>query len=264
MMLDEYGKEKIEKLSIGKKYLMRDFAMQIKFLTFWVGLMDTYTFPNLSKEYIPVYANLIAFLLKKYANIYIYDIVTESSPVTDSENSSTRGSSSNTTRLKLFFTTGDDTPRLIRLDLPHEGHPYVHLNIHTYKSDDNIHIRLSQDETFQGEYDDVFEPLIDTLRVYNYFTITSRHTPVADDRLMFREMEYWSAMYNFNIHAMGEVLLGENEEDIKKFPFFFQTRQKLISLLEEDGFAKTDSEPLSCFDLFEVADGIIRRNFPIP
>ncbi len=264
MMLDDYNLNNISKLSIGKKYLMKDFAMQVKFLTFWVGLMDTYTFPNLNKEYRPVYANLIAFLLKEYANIYIYDIVTESSPVTDSDNSSTRGSSSNTIRLKIFFTTGDDTPRLIRLDLPHEGHPYVHLNIHTYKSDENIHFRLSPDETYQGEYDGVFDPLIDVLRVYNYFTITSRHTPVADDRLMFREMEYWSAMYNFTIFAMGEVLLGENEEDITRFPIFSETRQKLISLLEEDGFAKTDSEPLSNFDLFEVADGIIRRNSPVP
>lgn len=263
MMLEGFKEYNHKKLSICRRYIMRDFAMQIKFLTFWVGLMDTFTFPNIGKSYKSVYGNLIAFLLKNYSNIYIYDIITESNNVSDSKHSSVRGSASNTTRLKIFFTTNDDMPRLIRLDLPHEGQPYVHLNIHTYRSEENLHIPISQEETYSGEYDDVFEPLIDVLRVYNYFTITTRHSPVADDRIMFREMEYWSAMYNLNISAMGEVILGE-EDKMEQFPVLQEARNKLIALLEEDGIQVQETTQLSDYDLFELSDNILRGNSIIP
>lgn len=264
MMLDDFKKiVNPERLNLGKTYLMRDFAMQTKFLTFWVGLMDTLTFPNLKKPYREVYINLIAFLLKRYANIYIYDIVTESNLVKDSGNSANRGSNSNTTRLKIFYTTGDDVPRLIRLDLPHEDHPYVHLNIHKYGSDENIHFRISSNENFSGEYDGVFDSLIEVLRVYNFFTISTRHSPVSDDKMVFKEMEYWTAMYNLAIPAMGEILIGENKE-LDAFDVVKEAREKLISLLEEDGISKDESGRLNNHNLFELADGLIRGNSIIP
>lgn len=250
-------------LSIGRRYLSRDFSMQLKYLTFWVGLMDTFTFPNLKDSYREVFANLVFYLLTNYANIYIYDIISESNPVFKSDESDTRGSESNTTRLKIFFTTADDIPRLIRLDLPHVDHPYVHLNIEEYGSSEKIHYRLSKDESFHGEYDDVFTLLVEALRVNNYYSITTRHTPVSDDQMVFREMEYWTAMYNFAIPAMGYSLIGNNES-INHIPEVNTARTKLITLLEDDGIPVKEAVQLNDSELFEFADEAIRKNALIP
>ena len=149
------------KLSLCKKYFMRDFLMQTKFLTFWVSLLDVATFPGLCKTHQTVYYNLVNFFLKNFANIYIYDIIAESNPVSNGKESTSRGSSSNTTRLKIFFTTNNDQPQLLRLDLPHIDHPYVHINWETNMSK---HIRIS-DDAEEGQYDNLFDPLIDTLGI---------------------------------------------------------------------------------------------------
>lgn len=250
-------------LNIGKRYLIRDFAMQLKYLTFWVGLMDTFTFPKLHDKYHEVYANLVFYLLKNYANIYIYDIVSECKPVSKPDESGSRGAESNTTRLKIFFTKADDKPRLIRLDLPHKDHPYVHLNIEEFGSSENIHFRLSKDETSPGEYDDVFSFLVDSLRINNYYSTATRHSQVSDDRMVFREMEYWTAMYNFAVPAMGYSLIGSNEF-INNIPEVKIARAKLISLLHEDGFLIQEAEQLNDSDLFELADESIRKNALIP
>ena len=250
-------------LNIGKRYLIRDFAMQLKYLTFWVGLMDTYTFPNLQDNFHEVYAILVFYLLSNYANIYIYDVVSECKPVSKSDESDSRGSESNTTRLKIFFTNADDKPRLIRLDLPHKDHPYVHLNIEEFGSSENIHYRLSKDESSPGEYDNVFTSLVEALRVNNYYSLSTRHSPVSDDRMVFREMEYWTAMYNFAVPAIGYSLIGNNES-INHIPEVNTARDKLLILLEEDGIPIKEAMQLNDAELFEFADKSIRKNALIP
>lgn len=250
-------------LNIGKRYLIRDFAMQLKYLTFWVGLMDTFTFPKLQDKYQEIYANLVFYLLANYANIYIYDIISESKPVSKSDESHSRGSESNTTRLKIFFTTGDDIPRLIRLDLPHKDHHYVHLNIEELGSSDNVHYRLSKDETFPGEFDNVFTYLVEALRLNNYYSITTRNSSDFDDQMIFREMEYWTAMYNFAVPVMGYCLIGNNDS-INHIPAVKTARTKLLTLLEEDGIPIKDAKQLNDADLFEFADESIRKNALIP
>lgn len=263
MMMDMRKEFGVTQPLVGKRYLMRDFAMQLKYLTFWVALMDTFTFPGLKESFREIYANLIDYLLKNYANIYIYDIVAESNLVENSANTKVRGSNSNTTRLKIFFTTSDNIPRLMRLDLPHIDCPYVHINIENRETGENIHQKISQPEKFSGEYDSVFESLIRVLQTYNFYSITTRHSPVSDDRAIFREMKYWTAMYDFAIPAMGSLILGSND-NINHFAVVQQSRKALLLLLQEDGVPVEDSEALNDYELFEFADLTIRKNALIP
>lgn len=229
----------------------------VKFLTFWVSLLDVSTFPALPASYKKVYENLINHLLENYSNLYVYDIVLETEPVKNSTQTESRGSSSNTTRLKIYYTNHDDVPRIIRLDLPHLEHPYVHVNIENDRSDENNHVRISQDEKNPGEYDHIFDILLDTLKLYNFFSITTKHSPVSDDRMMFKEMKYWIAMYTYAIAAYSYYTTGKSKEIDYCCGKY---RQKLIELLKEDGVDENESQKLSPADLFELAHSIIEKN----
>lgn len=246
------------KLNICKQYALKDFAMLTKYLTFWVGLLDVATFPGLSLEQKSVYKALSDYLLRTYANIYIYDIVAESDSVKQSKNTAARDASGNTTRLKIFFTQADNKPQMLRLDLPHEDHQYVHLNHETIDGKNN-HIRISEDEKYSGQYDGVFDPLVQTLQLYNFYTITTRHTPREDDTQVFKEMQYLSAMYDYEITVRSYLYLGSNNE-IMKSEYSRNARNTLIGLLVADGLKKDELETLNPYDLFKFADDAICMN----
>lgn len=253
-----------KKIALCKRYMVREFAMLVKYLTFWVSLLDVATFPGQPPKYKKVYDNLIRYLMDHYANIFVYDVVVEASPVRQSNNTADRGSESNTTRVKMFFTLdNDDSPRLLRLDLPHVDYPYVHLNIECKARGENVHVRLSEDEEQAGEYDSVFDKLVETLRLYNFFSITNRHTPVSDDRIVLKEMPYWTAMYFYAIAAKAYLYLGE-ECSIIRHPIMKYYRVDLIQLLAEDGITVAETLKLNPYDLFDLADGVIRKNNIIP
>lgn len=241
------------KLFLAKKYMMRDFAMQTKYVTFWVSLLDVATFPALSKKQRKAYFNWMRYLLDNFANIYIYDIVAECNPVFNSSTSDLRKSESNTTRLKIFFTDKDDVPQLLRLDLPHVDHPYVHVNHHVCGSDTNEHVRISDDEDINGQYDGLFDALVDALRLYNFYSISNRHSSVSEDKQVFREMAYWTAMYNYAIAAKAYLYLGD-ESEIYGEEFVKEKREALINMLLEDGFNREELSELNPYDLFEFAD----------
>lgn len=251
------------KLSLVKKYMLRDYAMLTKYVTFWVGLLDVATFPGFTSEQKTAYSNLMRYLLDNYANIYIYDIVAESNPVFNSSNSDTRKSESNTTRIKIFFTDNDDVPQLMRLDLPHVDNIYVHVNHHVWGSENNEHIRISDDETTKGQYDGLFDPLVEALRIYNFYTISNRHSSVSEDKQVFREMEYWTAMYNYSIAAKAYLYLG-NESSILGSDFVRANKEILIRMLIEDGFNRNDLADLNPYDLFEFANESIKSLNFIP
>lgn len=245
-----------KKLALCRKYFMRDFAMLTKYLTFWVSLLDVTTFPCLPTEYKEVYNNWIDYLLKNYANIYIYDIVAESNIVKNSGSTNTRGSESNTTRVKIFFTQSDDKPQLLRLDLPHVDHPYVHINHQDAEGNINNHIRLSSDVA-DGTLDNVFEPLIETLQCYNFFTIDTRYSPASDDKAFIHEMRYLTAMYSYAIVAHAYLYLGYDSE-IYKMPEVKLWRIELIKLLSTDGYSPEETCKLDPWSLFEFADTLMK------
>ncbi len=252
-----------KKLAVYKKYVLRDFGMQLKYLTFWVGLLDTATFPGIDAKYSEVFNNLVDYLLAHYSNIYIYDIVTESNPIVNSAISNARGSESNTTRIKIFFTEYDDIPRLMRLDLPHVDTPYVHLNIENLSTGENVHERLSSDESFSGEYDGLFEPLIETLRSYNFYTISSRHSGVAEDRLVRQEMKIRIALYNYSIKAYYYCVLQEKTPNMYDI-WFEKSKNTIIELLVGEGFNWDELKGLDPYSLFTLADEAMNKKGLLP
>lgn len=251
------------KLYLVKKYMLRDFAMLTKYITFWVSLLDVATFPALSGKQRKAYSILMRYLLDNYANIYVYDIVAENNPVFNSNRTDIRKSESNTTRLKIFFTDKDDVPQLLRLDLPHVDHPYVHVNHHVCGRDVNEHIPISDDEETKGQYDGLFDALIEALRLYNFYSISNRHSSVSEDKQVFREMAYWTAMYNYAVAAKAYLYL-EEECEIYEEEFVKENRETLINMLIEDGFDREDLKELNPYDLFEFADESIKGFNLIP
>ena len=223
------------------------------FLAFWVCLADVLTFPGCDEREKEVLENLAAFMLANYANVYVYNTVVESNPLKGGSMVLNRGSAENTTRIKLYLTKEDGTPVLLRLDLPHEGHPYVHLNI---EDDTNKHIPLSKDA--QGnEYDHVFDNLEKALLRYNFNVTEYVHSPVAQDKIVIKDMRYRTALLNYapcSFYYMLFLELGidQDPEGLNE-PFIIRAHDTLVELLAMDGYRRDELVMLAPPDLLEMA-----------
>lgn len=198
--------------------------------------------------------NLSDYLLTNYANVYVYNIVVENNPIESGDLALQRGSAENTTRVKLYLTREDGSPVLLRLDLPHEGYPYVHLNIE--ENGNNNHIPLSG-EAHGDEYDHVFDNLEKALLRYNFNVTEYVHSPVDQDEVIIRDMRYRTALLNlapcsFYCLAFSDLKINE-EPNCITHPFIIQARNTLVELLGKDGYNKEELLSLDPPNLLEMA-----------
>ena len=237
------------------KGLFMDFAYQCGFLAFWSCLLDVLTCPCCTSQEKEVLGNLVQFILKNYSNIYVYHLVVEADCIKGGDKIETRGSAENTTRVKMYFTMADDRPVLMRLDLPHEGHPYVHINIDD--GVENIHVPLSE-VVVGDEYDHVFDELQSALLKYNFNATKYYHSPVAKDKEIMKDMRYRTAILNYSICAFFYTMIG-NATKICHDPVIINARATLEELLESDGFKKVELAELSPNDILGMAMNEIKE-----
>lgn len=205
--------------------------------------------------------NLSAYMLANYANVFVYNTVVENNPLEGGEVALQRSSTENTTRVKLYLTREDDSPVLLRLDLPHEGYPYVHLNIE--EKGNNNHIPLSG-EAHGDEYDHVFDNLEKALLRYNFNVTEYVHSPVAQDEVIIKDMRYRTALLNYapcSFYCLAFSVLGvDHEPECVTHPFIIHTRNTLIELLETDGYSKEELLSLDPPNLLEMAYKELLKN----
>ncbi len=236
------------------KAILMSLLYQCGFLTFWYCMVDILSFPGSDEKEKEVMKNLSDYLLTNYANVYVYNIVVENNPIESGGLALQRGSAENTTRVKLYLTREDGSPVLLRLDLPHEGYPYVHLNIE--ENGNNNHIPLSG-EAHGDEYDHVFDNLEKALLRYNYNVTEYVHSPVDQDEVIIRDMRYRTALLNlapcsFYCLAFSDLKINE-EPNCITHPFIIQARNTLVELLGKDGYNKEELLSLDPPNLLEMA-----------
>ena len=236
------------------KVILMSLLYQCGFLTFWCCMVDILSFPGSDEKEKEVMKNLSDYLLTNYANVYVYNIVVENNPIESGDLALQRGSAENTTRVKLYLTREDGSPVLLRLDLPHEGYPYVHLNIE--ENGNNNHIPLSA-EAHGDEYDHVFNNLAKALLRYNFNVIEYVHSPVDQDEVIIRDMRYRTALLNlapcsFYCLAFSDLKINE-EPNCITHPFIIQARNTLVELLGKDGYNKEELLSLDPPNLLEMA-----------
>ncbi len=228
--------------------LLMNYLYQCGYLAFWSCLADMATFPGSTPQEQEVLDNLATYLLGNYANIYVYNLSVENNPLGGCDHIDKRGSAENTTRIKLYFTTEDAEPVLLRLDLPHQGHPYVHLNKEDGK--DDKHIPLSK-EVVGSEYDHVFDNLAWALVQYDFNAADYVHSPVADDKRIFKDMRYRTALLKYapNVYyvwALNGPTTAEGHPTVR------HAREVLIDLLKMN-YKSEELNELSAPDLLEMA-----------
>lgn len=243
------GKEITPPMVDTAKCNLMKLIYQCGYLSFWCCLTDVATFPGNTPQENEVLWQLIDFMLKTYANIYIYNLTVENNPIKGEDNIKGRGSAENTTRIKLYFTQEDGVPVLLRLDLPHEDYPYVHINIE--ENGENKHIRLSAD-TNNDEYDHVFDNLAYALLQYDFNAADYVHSPVDQDKVIIKDMRYRTALFNYSPCSFFYQILPDNTS-ISFLESVKQAKKILVELLEMDGFNREELFALTPPDLLELA-----------
>lgn len=249
LYIKNIGKCFSSQMEITLTCLLMSFVYQCGYISFWSCLADVVTFPGSTPQECEVLNNFTDYMLENYANIYIYNLSVEEKSVSCKKNITARGANENTTRIKLYFTRDDGKPVLIRMDLPHKGEPYVHLNIQ--EGDLNKHFRLSNDVT-DDEYDHVFDNLSSALLQYNFNVVDYVHSSADDDERILKDMCYRTALFIYAPYAYYYQILGADKiGDAHNFEK--RAREVLIRLLESDIFKKEELEKLTPPDLLELA-----------
>ncbi len=233
---------------IGRSLLM-NYLYQCGYLAFWSCLADMATFPGNTPQEQEVLDNLVAYLFDNYANICVYNLSVENNSLGDCDHIDKRGSAENTTRIKLYFTKDDIEPVLLRLDLPHIDHPYVHLNIE--EGGGNKHVPLSKEVVDSG-YDHVFDNLAWALVLYDFNAADYVHSPVSEDKRIFKDMRYRTALMKYAPNAYYAWALG-GPTSTEGHPSVKLARAVLIDLLEMDNFKREELNNLAAPDLLEMA-----------
>lgn len=231
-----------------KSHLM-SFLYQCGYMAFWCCLADVLTFPGCTRQEKEVLENLANYLRENYANIYLYNMVVEAEGVKGWDVVNVRGSAENTTRIKLYFTRNDGSPVLMRMDLPHKGCQYVHINIQ--EGEDNQHLILSK-TAVGDEYDHVFDNLAKALGQYNFNATDYDHVPCDKDKAILRDMRYRTALFTYAPNVAYYLMLREMPES-NNHPMIKAACCTLKSLLQLDGFTISDLETLSPPDLLGLA-----------
>ena len=244
-----YGETISSQMHVIARSLLMNYLYQCGYLAFWSCLADMDTFPGSTPQEQEVLGNLATYLLNNYANIYVYNLLVENNPLGGCDHIDKRGSAENTTRIKLYFTKDDTEPVLLRLDLPHQGYPYVHLNLE--EEGENKHVPLSK-KVVGSEYDHVFDNLAWALVQYDFNATDYVHSPVAEDRRIFKDMRYRTALLKYAPNAFYSWALNE-PTCAEGLPSVKHAREVLMDLLEIDNFKREELNEFAAPDLLEMA-----------
>ena len=231
------------------KGVLMSFLYQCGYMAFWCCFADVLTFPGCTPQEKEVLVNLANFLRAHYANIYVYNLAVEADGVRGGDVVEDRGSAENTTRIKMYFTRDDGSPVMMRLDLPHEGCKYVHLNIE--EEGENHHVVLSK-EAQGDEYDHVFDNLAKALNQYNFNARDYDHFPCDKDKVILRDMRYRTALLTYAPNAAYYLMLGQLPE-ADSHPIIKAASCTLKSLLQSDGISSNELETLNLPNLLGLA-----------
>lgn len=244
-----YGETISSQMHDIARSLLMNYLYQCGYLAFWSCLADMATFPGNTPQEKEVLDNLADYLLANYANIYVYNLSVENNSLGGCGHIDKRGSAENTTRIKLYFTKDDTESVLLRFDLPHIDHPYVHLNIE--EGGKNKHEPLTKN-VVGGEYDHVFDNLAWALVQHDFNAADYVHSPASEDKRIFKDMRYRTALMKYAPNAYYAWALG-GPTSAEGHPSVKHSREVLIDLLEMDNFKREELNDLAAPDLLELA-----------
>lgn len=133
------------------------------------------------------FSKLIDFMLSNFQNSSIYRIERPTSPPINSDSVSTRGAESFTTRLKIYLYDKDMNPVLLRLDLPHKGEEFLHINIHNLTNHSCLnHFKL---EANLANIDAFFDSIHEQIALETPDLFIYKNSSKEDDKIILQNMQ---------------------------------------------------------------------------
>lgn len=204
LITSEIPKLHKDKFETVYKVRMQELACQCRYLSFWACLLQIISCPSLPKTVHSSFYHLANCLLKKIQNAFVHHIIVEQTPLNDKVEVSDRGANDNTTRIKVFFTFEDGKPLVARLDLPHKGVPYLHINVESEEGEVSSlnHCKLS----IASYENNILKPLEESLMTFNYSAITFDKAIPDIDKKMLHKVKVERALFGVSSIIWGSLL----------------------------------------------------------
>ena len=186
------------------KVRMQELACQCRYLSFWACLLQIISCPSLPKAVHFSFCHFADCLLQNVQTAFVHHIIVEQTPLNDKVEVSDRGAKDNTTRIKIFFTFEDGKPLVARLDLPHKGVHYLHINI---ESEDGEVSSLNHCKLSIASYEkNILKPLEESLMTFNHSAITFDKAIPDIDKMMLHKVKVERALFGVSSIIWGSLL----------------------------------------------------------
>lgn len=258
--IPEVNKKQFE---IVYKVRMQELACQCRYLSFWACLLQIISCTSLPKAVHYSFCSLAHCLLKNIDSAYVHHIIVEQTPLNDKVVVSKRGSNDNTTRIKVYFTFENGMPLVARLDLPHKGIPYLHINIESEQGElSGLNHCLLSIKPYENN---ILKPLEEALMTFNHSAIIFDKAISDNDRMMLHKVKVERALFGVTSIVWGKLLLdqicreenkGYNWDEIQK-KHLSQEAQNYIEecrdvLKKEVALQGLNPEEINDIDTFEL------------
>jgi len=215
LIASEISKHNKDKFETVYKVRMQELACQCRYLSFWACLLQIISCPSLPKAVHSSFYHFAHCLLQNVQTIFIHHIIVEQTPLNDKVEVSYRGADDNTTRIKVYFTFENGEALAARLDLPHKGVPYLHINV---ESEQGELSRLNHCKLSITSYEkNILKPLEESLMTFNYSAITFDKAIPDIDKTMLHKVKVERALFGISSLIWGALWFTIHREEKKEF-----------------------------------------------
>lgn len=160
----------------------------------------------------------------KYHNYYLYRVEIPTTSVDANKPVAQRGANDHTTLMKIFLFDRNRIPVLLRIDLPHSGSEFLHINQSTVKGEKLLcdHFEIECDQTAE-EITPVLESLKKSMSLQTPNLFKQIDTNIRDEQQVFQEMQKF---VDYNELCLKYLEKNDCTKELNKVAGFLGYREK--------------------------------------
>lgn len=206
---------------------MQTYIQLVSFTMLCTLMMDAFC---ATLKYSRALIEIQRYIQFKYHNYHLYRIEIPKSSVNTQKPVEQRGSNDHTTLMKIYLFDRHKAPVLLRIDLPHSGSEFLHINQSTVKGEKlpDDHYQIECDQTVE-EITPVLESLKESMMLQTPNLFECVDTDIKDEQQVFQDM---LKFVDYNELCLKYLEKGDYTKELNKVAGYLGFREKPYDIKE--------------------------------